>query len=386
MGEKDVLIAPDLGDISAATFDRSADADQDRRGSDARDGRQAQALQPAARPVRGAAQDAGRRGEGARHRRRDPRRGAGAHEPGGGARRWSRASRASRSPRRRSAPTCAASTGPATSRASATGSSAGDIGPRAMVIEPKEKSWGADYLRFGLGLASDFQGDNAFNAARPVPEDLAQPPGRRMADRGPDRPEHASVHRVLPAGERGGAVVRRRPAALIGQQTRGAFVGEDKVADYLISVGAGRGRRRREPRNLGPGARAAPSGRRSTRGSTPALRCCLRSGRRRRGCGRRCSSTRRTTPASPRRATDCVGHGLRRDDVVRIGAQLPAARGSGARHPGAGDPTRSTSPPAAARRSGRTCPRTNPSRSAVRCGCRATASTSSRGASSRSAG
>ena len=26
-----------------------------------------------------------------------------------------------------------------------------------------EKSWGPDYLRFGLALASDFQGDNAFN-------------------------------------------------------------------------------------------------------------------------------------------------------------------------------------------------------------------------------
>ena len=32
-----------------------------------------------------------------------------------------------------------------------------------MVIEPREKSWGPDYLRFGLGLASDFQGDNQFN-------------------------------------------------------------------------------------------------------------------------------------------------------------------------------------------------------------------------------
>ena len=32
-----------------------------------------------------------------------------------------------------------------------------------MVIEPKEKAWGPDYLRFGLGLASDFRGDNQFN-------------------------------------------------------------------------------------------------------------------------------------------------------------------------------------------------------------------------------
>ena len=33
-----------------------------------------------------------------------------------------------------------------------------------MVIQPTEKSWGSDYLRFGLALASDFAGDNAFNA------------------------------------------------------------------------------------------------------------------------------------------------------------------------------------------------------------------------------
>ena len=32
-----------------------------------------------------------------------------------------------------------------------------------MVISPHEKEWGPDYLRFGLGLESDFQGDNAFN-------------------------------------------------------------------------------------------------------------------------------------------------------------------------------------------------------------------------------
>ena len=39
----------------------------------------------------------------------------------------------------------------------------GAEGPRAMLIEPVEKSWGPDYLRFGLALASDFAGDNQFN-------------------------------------------------------------------------------------------------------------------------------------------------------------------------------------------------------------------------------
>jgi len=39
----------------------------------------------------------------------------------------------------------------------------GEVGPRALLIQPTEKSWGPDYLRFGLGLASDFSGDSQFN-------------------------------------------------------------------------------------------------------------------------------------------------------------------------------------------------------------------------------
>ncbi len=35
--------------------------------------------------------------------------------------------------------------------------------PRVMLIEPTEKSWGPDYVRFGLALASNADGDNQFN-------------------------------------------------------------------------------------------------------------------------------------------------------------------------------------------------------------------------------
>ena len=44
--------------------------------------------------------------------------------------------------------------------------------------------------------------------AVPVPQDLAQSPGRRVADRGPVRPGHALVQRVLPAASRSRPVVR----------------------------------------------------------------------------------------------------------------------------------------------------------------------------------
>jgi NTE family protein len=40
-----------------------------------------------------------------------------------------------------------------------------EAGKRVMVIDAIEKSWGPNYLRFGLGLASDLQGDAYFNLA-----------------------------------------------------------------------------------------------------------------------------------------------------------------------------------------------------------------------------
>jgi NTE family protein len=36
---------------------------------------------------------------------------------------------------------------------------------RVLIVDAVEKSWGPDYLRFGLGLGSDFSGDTFFNAA-----------------------------------------------------------------------------------------------------------------------------------------------------------------------------------------------------------------------------
>jgi len=38
-------------------------------------------------------------------------------------------------------------------------------GKRVLIVDAVEKSWGPDYLRLGLGLGSDFRGDDFFNAA-----------------------------------------------------------------------------------------------------------------------------------------------------------------------------------------------------------------------------
>ena len=112
----------------------------------------------------------------------------------------------------------------------------GDVGPRAMIIEPKEKSWGPDYLRFGLGLASDFQGDNQFNALVQYRRTwLNRLGGEWTTEAQIGQNTHVRTEFYQPLNEEGHWFIA--PNALIGQQSRGAFVGEDKVATYLISTG-----------------------------------------------------------------------------------------------------------------------------------------------------
>jgi NTE family protein len=111
----------------------------------------------------------------------------------------------------------------------------GDTGPRALLIEPREKSWGPDYLRFGLGLASDFSGDSQFNLLAQYRRTWLNHLGAEWtteAQIGQDT--RLSTEFYQPLDNAGRWFVA--PIALIGQITRGLFVGDDKVANYLISV------------------------------------------------------------------------------------------------------------------------------------------------------
>ena len=179
---RDVLIAPDLGDISAAKFDRSADAIRIGEEATRKLARLAEALQRPAGAVRGAAQDPNRRGEaasdGGLRRVQGPR----AHEPGGAARAGRDQARASRSNDAKIGVDLRRIYGRQDFEGIGYTIGGGATGPRALVIEPREKSWGPDYLRFGLGLESDFKGDNQFNAPGRIPQDVDQPAGWRMAD------------------------------------------------------------------------------------------------------------------------------------------------------------------------------------------------------------
>ena len=114
----------------------------------------------------------------------------------------------------------------------------GGTGPRAMVITPHEKSWGPDYLRFGLGLETDFQGDNEFNVLVRYRKSWLNRLGAEWiteAQVGQDT--HLYTEFFQPLHEAGvwfGSVYGK-----VGQQTRGVFVDDDKVADYRVGYAGG---------------------------------------------------------------------------------------------------------------------------------------------------
>jgi NTE family protein len=108
-------------------------------------------------------------------------------------------------------------------------------GPRAMVITPKEKSWGPDYLRFGLGLQSDFQGDNAFNALVMYRKTwLNRLGGEWYTELQVGQDTHLFTEFYQPLDTSSTWFVA--PNARVGQRTRGVFAGDDKVADYMVSI------------------------------------------------------------------------------------------------------------------------------------------------------
>ena len=114
----------------------------------------------------------------------------------------------------------------------------GITGPRAMVIEPVEKSWGPDYLRFGLALASDFSGDNQFNALAQYRKTWLNRLGAEwLTEVQIGQDTHLATEFYQPLNEAGKWFVA--PSAYVGQLTRGVFDGEDKVAEYVASVTQG---------------------------------------------------------------------------------------------------------------------------------------------------
>lgn len=107
---------------------------------------------------------------------------------------------------------------------------------RVMVIRPREKDWGPDYLRFGLGLATDFQGENIFNVLVQYRRTWLNKLGGEWITEGQiGQNAHLFTQFIQPVEERGRFFVA--PWAWIGQTTRGVFVGDDRVAEYDVRSG-----------------------------------------------------------------------------------------------------------------------------------------------------
>jgi NTE family protein len=112
----------------------------------------------------------------------------------------------------------------------------GDAGPRALLIEPREKAWGPDYLRFGLGLATDFSGENQFNLLVQYRRTWLNPLGAEWLTEvqiGQDTRLYTEFYQ--PLNEAGMWFVA--PSAVVGRTMRGVFDGEgNRVADYLVDI------------------------------------------------------------------------------------------------------------------------------------------------------
>jgi NTE family protein len=108
-------------------------------------------------------------------------------------------------------------------------------GPRAMVVTPREKRWGPDYLRFGLGLASDFQGDNAFSLLVQYRRTwLNRLGGEWLTEVQVGQDSHVSSEFFQPLDETG--IWFTSLYGRVGRTTRNVFDGDDNIADYLVGT------------------------------------------------------------------------------------------------------------------------------------------------------
>jgi NTE family protein len=108
-----------------------------------------------------------------------------------------------------------------------------EAGKRVLLIEPKEKSWGPDYLRFGLGIATDFSGDSAFSLLAQYRKTwLNRLGGEWLTEVQIGRDNRLFTEFYQPVEERGRYFVA--PYASIGLSTRGIYQNEKRIAEYEV--------------------------------------------------------------------------------------------------------------------------------------------------------
>ena len=107
---------------------------------------------------------------------------------------------------------------------------------RVLEIRPQEKSWGPDYLRFGLGLVSDFRGDSIYTLMVSYRKTwLNRLGGEWLTELVVGTNSRLGTEFYQPLDERGTWFVA--PSAGIGQNARSFYSGNDRVAKYLFNEG-----------------------------------------------------------------------------------------------------------------------------------------------------
>jgi len=100
-----------------------------------------------------------------------------------------------------------------------------------LVVQPREKEWGPDYVRFGLGLATDFQGENYFNILAQYRRTwLNRLGGEWLNEVQVGKNTFFSSEFIQPVEERGRYFVA--PYVKFGQDLRGVFFDEQRVGEY----------------------------------------------------------------------------------------------------------------------------------------------------------
>ena len=106
-----------------------------------------------------------------------------------------------------------------------------EAGRRILVIQPREKEWGPDYLRFGLGLATDFQGENTFNILAQYRRTwLNRLGGEWLNEVQVGQRTFFHTEFLQPVEERGRYFLA--PYFKFGQELRGVFIGDNRIGEY----------------------------------------------------------------------------------------------------------------------------------------------------------
>jgi len=106
-----------------------------------------------------------------------------------------------------------------------------DSGHRVLAVEALEKSWGPDYLRFGLGLYSDFSGDSTYNLLVSYKQTWLNSLGgewKTDAQIGQTKQLHSEFYQPLVANSRFFVV----PSITLEDQKFNIYQGNNRIAVY----------------------------------------------------------------------------------------------------------------------------------------------------------